>query len=62
MVVHLLLLKTKHENHFSHVIGVYTLQPHYNIPHYNAIFNIIRPCHGSQIDYFTICLKQVTSL
>ena len=33
-----------------------TLQPHYNAPHYNAVFNITRPCHGSQVDYFAICL------
>ena len=39
-----------------------TLQPRYNAPHYNAVFNITRPCHGSQIDYFTISLYNVTSL
>ena len=26
------------------------------------VFNITRPCHGSQIDYFTISLYKVTSL
>ena len=33
-----------------------TVQPHYNAPHYSAVFNITRPCHGSQNDYFVICL------
>ena len=33
-----------------------TLRPHYNAPHYNAVFNITRPCHGSQVEYFAICL------
>ena len=33
-----------------------TLQPHYNAPHYNAVFIITQPCHGSQVDYFAICL------
>ena len=33
-----------------------TVQPHYNAPHYSAVFNITRPCHGSQINYFAICL------
>ena len=33
-----------------------TLQPHYSMPHYKAVFNITRPCHGSQMDYFAICL------
>ena len=34
-----------------------TLHPHYNAPHYDAVFNITRPCHGSQVDYFAICLQ-----
>ena len=34
----------------------YTVQPHYNAPHYSAVFNMTRPCHGSQIKYFAICL------
>ena len=33
-----------------------TVQPHYNAPHYSAVFNITRPCHGSQINYFVIYL------
>ena len=35
-----------------------TLKPHYNAPHYNAVFNITlyEPYHGSQNDYFAICL------
>ena len=33
-----------------------TVQPHYNAPHYSAVFNITRPWHGSQINYFAICL------
>ena len=37
-------------------IQVCTVQPHYNTPHYSAVFNITRPCHGSEIDYFAICL------
>ena len=37
-------------------VSISTLQPHYNPPHYNAVFNITRPCHGSQVDYFAICL------
>ena len=32
----------------------YTLQLQYNAPHYNAVFNITRPCYGSQIYYFAI--------
>ena len=36
-----------------------TLQPHYNAHHYNAVFNITQPFHGSQIDYFTVCLQKV---
>ena len=35
---------------------IITVQPHYNTPHYSAVFNITRPCHGSQINYFVICL------
>ena len=31
-----------------------TAQPHYNAPHYSAVFNTTRPGHGSQIDYFAI--------
>ena len=38
------------------ILSTNTLQPHYNTPHYNAVFIITRPCHGSEIDYFTICL------
>ena len=38
-----------------------TVQPHYNAHHY-AVFIITRPCRGSQIDYFAMCLKKVTSL
>ena len=26
-----------------------TVQPHYITPFYNTVFNITRPCHGSQI-------------
>ena len=33
-----------------------TVRPHNNTPHYKAVFNITRPCHGSQNDYFAICL------
>ena len=36
-----------------------TLQPHYNAPTYNVVFNITRPCHGSQIDYFDIMLTVI---
>ena len=36
--------------------NICTLQPHYNTPHYNAVFTITRPCYGSQINYLTICL------
>ena len=43
-------------------VKISTLQPHYNAPHYNTVFNIMWPYHGSQIDYFTICLEKVTSL
>ena len=27
---------------------------HFIQPHYNALFNITRSCHGSHIDYFTL--------
>ena len=27
----------------SLALFVYTLQPHYKVPHYNAVFNITRP-------------------
>ena len=33
-----------------------TVQPHYNASHYSAVFNITQSCHGSQINYFAICL------
>ena len=33
-----------------------TVQPHYNAPHYSAVFNITLSCHGSRIDYFVIYL------
>ena len=33
-----------------------TVQPRYNAPLYSAVFNITRPCHGSQNDYFAVCL------
>ena len=33
-----------------------TLQPHYNTPQNNAFFNIAWSWHGSQTDYFAICL------
>ena len=47
---------------YRHQYITCTLQPHYNAPHYNAVFNITRPFHGSQIDNFTISLYKVTSL
>ena len=31
---------------------LYTLQPHYYMPHYYAVFIITWPCDGSPIDYF----------
>ena len=31
-----------------------TVQPHYNMHHYNAVFNITWPCYGSQTDYFAV--------
>ena len=34
----------------------HTVQPHYNVAHYSAVFNITRPCHGSRNDYFAICV------
>ena len=33
-----------------------TVQPRYNAPHYSAVFSITRSCHGSQNDYFALCL------
>ena len=33
-----------------------TVQPHYNVPHYNVVFNITLSFHGSQIDYFAVNL------
>ena len=33
-----------------------TLQPHYNASHYNVVSIISQLCHGSQIDYFAICM------
>ena len=33
-----------------------TFQPCNNVPHYKAVFNITLPCHGSQIDYFALCV------
>ena len=33
-----------------------TVQPRYNAPHYSEVFSITRSCHGSQNDYFAICL------
>ena len=41
-----------------------TGKPHYmyNVPHYNVVSNTTTPCHGSQNDYFVICLLSVTSL
>ena len=30
----------------------YTVQPLYNIPHYNAVFNITWPCHDSYMIIF----------
>ena len=33
-----------------------TVQPHYNMPHYMAVFDIKQSCHGSQNDYFAISL------
>ena len=33
-----------------------TVQPRYNAPHYSAVFSITQSCHGSQNDYFAICL------
>ena len=38
-----------------HVLEI-TVQPRYNVPHYSADFSITRSCHGSQNDYFAICL------
>ena len=26
------------------------------MPHYSAVFNVTWPCHGSENDYFAICL------
>ena len=31
-----------------------TVKPHYNTPHYKAVFNTTRPCHGSKNDYVAI--------
>ena len=31
-----------------------TVQLHYNMPQYSAIFNIKWPCYGSRIDYFAV--------
>ena len=42
-----------------------TVKPHYNdreIWLKGKFFIITRPCRGSQIDYFAMCLKKVTSL
>ena len=33
-----------------------TVQPHYNVPHYSAVFNITRSCHGSRNDCFVSLL------
>ena len=41
---------------YVQILNFSTVQLHYNTPHYNAVFNITRPCHGSQNDYFAICL------
>ena len=41
---------------------LYTVQPHYNMPHYSAVFNITHACHGSQNVYLTICLLWISSL
>ena len=37
-------------------MAINTVQPHYNAPHYSAVFNITQPCHGSQINYCVIYL------
>ena len=39
--------------------NTYIVRPHYNAPHYNAVFIITRPCYGSQYDCFTICQLQI---
>ena len=39
----------------THIVS--SLQAHYNTPHYNEVFNITRPCHGSQIILLYVCSK-----
>ena len=42
-----------------HMTVSYAFSVHFNIIIYNAVFNInTQPCHGSQMDYFAICLKE----
>ena len=48
---------TPHTVHFYKLISFFTVQPQYNTPHYNAVFNLTWPCHDSQTNYFAICLK-----
>ena len=40
----------------AHFIITGTVQPHYNVPHYNAVFSITQPCHGSQSNYFAMSI------
>ena len=35
-------------------INIYTVQPHYNTPYNNAVFEITWPYHGCQIDFFLL--------
>ena len=53
------IYETQYVNIQPHSLVVYlgsTGQPHYNASHYSAVFNITQSCHGSQINYFAICL------
>ena len=55
-------IKFKIHYYFYVSFGTRIVQSHYNVPYYNAVFNITQPYHGSETDYFSILYISFSNL